>query len=59
MDIDSQLDNFNGLGTTSLIAYTHGCKYYGIEISKEYAVQTQIRLKDFLKENQALIRKRK
>ncbi len=53
---DSVMDNFNGLGTTGLIAYAHGCKYYGIEISKEYAVQTEIRLKDFLKNNPHLVR---
>ena len=58
MVINSQLDNFNGLGTTGLIAYAHGCKYYGIEISEEYAVQTQIRFKDFLKKNPHLDRKK-
>lgn len=55
---DTVLDNFNGLGTTGLIAYAHGCKYYGIERSKEYAVQTGIRFNDFLKKNQDLDRKK-
>jgi DNA modification methylase len=52
---DTVMDIFNGLGTTGLIAYAHGCKYYGIEISKEYSVQTEIRLKDFLDKNPHLV----
>jgi hypothetical protein len=53
---DTVMDVFNGLGTTGLIAYAHGCKYYGIEISKEYAVQTGFRFKDFLEKNPHLKR---
>jgi DNA modification methylase len=53
---DSVLDNFNGLGTSGLVAYAHECKYYGIEISEQYAKQTGIRLKDFLENNPHLKR---
>jgi len=48
---DTVMDNFSGMATTGLVAYAHGCKYYGIEISNEYAVQSEIRLKDFLENN--------
>lgn len=52
---DTIMDPWHGTGTTGLIAYAHGCKYYGIEISKEYAVMSTIRLKDFLEKNPQLI----
>lgn len=48
---DSILDPYHGLGTTGLISYAHKCKYFGIEKSREYAVQSSVRIKDFLEKN--------
>lgn len=48
---DSILDPYHGMGTTGLISYAHRCKYFGIEKSREYAVQSSIRIKDFLENN--------
>jgi hypothetical protein len=33
------------------ISYAYRCKYFGIEKSREYAVQSSVRIKDFLKNN--------
>jgi DNA modification methylase len=48
---DSILDIFSGLGSTGLIAYSHGCKYIGIELSSVYSSQSIIRFQDFLLKN--------
>ena len=48
---DSVLDIFSGQGTTGLIAYAHGCRYYGIELSGVYSAQSIVRFEDFLLKN--------
>jgi DNA modification methylase len=53
---DSILDPYHGLGTTGLISYAHGCKYFGIEKSREYAVQSSIRIEDFLENNPHILK---
>jgi DNA modification methylase/ParB-like chromosome segregation protein Spo0J len=53
---DSVMDIFNGLGSTGLIAYAHGCNYIGIELSSVYSAQTMIRFEDFINNNPHFIR---
>ena len=43
---DIVLDPFNGVGTTTLVAYKLRRKYIGIDISKEYCKTAEERLKD-------------
>jgi DNA modification methylase len=43
---DIVLDPFNGVGTTTLVAYKLGRKYLGIDISGEYCKTAEKRLKN-------------
>jgi len=43
---DIVLDPFNGVGTTTLVAYKLKRKYIGIDISEEYCKTAKKRLKD-------------
>ena len=54
---DSILDVYSGMATTGVVAFAHGCKYYGIDRSRVYSVQAGIRIQDFLENNQHLVRK--
>jgi len=42
---DIVLDPFNGVGTTTLVAYKLGRKYIGIDISEDYCKTAEERLK--------------
>lgn len=42
---DIVLDPFNGVGTTTLVAYKLGRKYIGIDISEDYCKTAEKRLK--------------
>jgi site-specific DNA-methyltransferase (adenine-specific) len=53
---DTVLDVFGGMSTTGLIAYAHGCKYYGVDRSKVYSAQASIRIEDFLSKNPHLVK---
>jgi DNA modification methylase len=48
---DSVLDVFSGQGTSGIIAYSHGCRYYGVELSGVYSAQSIERFEDFLLKN--------
>jgi len=52
---DTILDVFGGMSTTGLIAFAHGCKYYGVDRSKVYSAKASIRIEDFLKNNPHLV----
>lgn len=54
---DSILDVYSGMATTSIVAFAHGCKYYGVDSSRVYSVQAGIRIQDFLENNQHLVRR--
>ncbi|MBS3920116.1 MAG: site-specific DNA-methyltransferase, partial [Deltaproteobacteria bacterium] len=43
---DIVLDPFNGVGTTTLVAYKLRRKYIGIDISEEYCKTAEKRLKE-------------
>ena len=43
---DIVLDPFNGVGTTTLVAYKLRRRYIGIDISEEYCKTAEERLKD-------------
>ena len=43
---DIVLDPFNGVGTTTLVAYKLRRKYIGIDISEEYCKTAEERLKN-------------
>lgn len=43
---DVVLDPFNGVGTTTLVAYKLRRRYIGIDISEEYCKIAEERLKD-------------
>jgi DNA modification methylase len=49
---DTVLDPWSGLGTTGIVAYANGCKYYGFDISEVYTAKASIRIKDFLAKNE-------
>ena len=51
---DTVLDPWSGLGTTGIVAYANGCKYYGFDISEVYTAKASIRIKDFLAKNELL-----
>ena len=53
---DTILDVFGGMSTTGLIAYAHGCKYYGVDRSQVYSAQASIRIEDFLSKNPHLVK---
>lgn len=48
---DNILDIFSGLASSGLVAYAHGCRYYGVELSSVYSAQSIIRFDDFLIKN--------
>jgi DNA modification methylase len=54
---DSILDVFSGMATTGLIAYAHGCKYYGVDKSRVYSIKAGHRIQDFLDNNQHLVKR--
>jgi site-specific DNA-methyltransferase (adenine-specific) len=54
---DSILDVYSGMATTGIVAFAHGCKYYGVDSSRVYSVQAGHRIQDFLENNQHLVRK--
>jgi DNA modification methylase len=54
---DIVLDVYGGMSTTGLIAYAHGCKYYGVDKSKVYSAKATLRMEDFLKNNPHLVKK--
>ena len=54
---DSILDVYSGMATTGIVAFAHGCKYYGVDSSRVYSVQAGHRIQDFLEHNQHLVRK--
>jgi site-specific DNA-methyltransferase (adenine-specific) len=54
---DSVLDVYSGLSSTGIVAFAHGCKYYGVDRSRVYSVQAGIRIQDFLENNQHLVRR--
>jgi DNA modification methylase len=56
---DSVLDVYSGLGSTGIVAFAHGCKYYGVDSSRVYSVQAGIRIQDFLENNQHLVKRNK
>ena len=54
---DSILDVYSGMATTGIVAFAHGCKYYGVDRSRVYSVQAGIRIQDFLENNQHLVKR--
>ena len=46
---DVVLDPFNGVGTTTLVAYKYNRKYLGIDISDEYSKTAEKRIKNVVK----------
>jgi DNA modification methylase len=54
---DSVLDVFSGMATTGLIAYAHGCKYYGVDKSKVYSVKAGHRIQHFLDNHPHLVKR--
>ncbi len=54
---DSILDVYSGMATTGIVAFAHGCKYYGVDSSRVYSVQAGHRIQDFLEHNQHLVRR--
>jgi len=53
---DSILDVYSGMATTGIVAFAHGCKYYGVDKSRVYSVQAGHRIQDFLENNQHLVK---
>jgi DNA modification methylase len=53
---DSILDVYSGMATTGIVAFAHGCKYYGVDSSRVYSVQAGHRIQDFLENNQHLVK---
>ncbi len=56
---DSVLDVYSGMSSTGIVAFAHGCKYYGVDSSRVYSVQAGIRIQDFLENNQHLVKRNK
>jgi DNA modification methylase len=56
---DSILDVYSGMATTGIVAFAHGCKYYGVDRSRVYSVQAGIRIQDFLENNQHIVSRNK
>jgi site-specific DNA-methyltransferase (adenine-specific) len=54
---DSILDVYSGMATTGIVAFAHGCKYYGVDRSRVYSVQAGIRIQDFLENNKHLVKR--
>lgn len=54
---DSILDVYSGMATTGIVAFAHGCKYYGVDKSRVYSVQAGHRIQDFLENNQHLVKR--
>jgi site-specific DNA-methyltransferase (adenine-specific) len=52
---DTVLDVFGGISSTGLIAYSNGCKYYGVDKSKVYSAKASIRMEEFLKNNPYIV----
>lgn len=52
---DTVLDVFGGISSTGLIAYSNGCKYYGVDKSKVYSTKASIRMEEFLKNNPYIV----
>ena len=52
---DSVLDVFSGLASSGLVAYSHGCKYYGIDQSGVYTSQAIVRIEDFIEKNPLIV----
>ena len=48
---DTVMDPWSGLGTTGIVAYANGCKYYGFDISEVYTAKATVRIQDFLEKN--------
>ncbi|MCF8435193.1 MAG: DNA modification methylase [Crocinitomicaceae bacterium] len=53
---DSILDVYSGMASTGIVAFAHGCKYYGVDSSRVYSVQAGHRIQDFLEHNKHLIK---
>jgi site-specific DNA-methyltransferase (adenine-specific) len=56
---DSILDVYSGMSSTGIVAFAHGCKYYGVDSSRVYSIQAGYRIQDFLENNQHLVRRNK
>jgi DNA modification methylase len=54
---DSILDVYSGMATTGIVAFAHGCKYFGVDSSRVYSVQAGHRIQDFLEKNQHLVKR--
>jgi DNA modification methylase len=53
---DSVLDIFSGQSTSGLVAYAHGCRYFGVELSGVYCAQSIVRFEDFVLKNPTISR---